>query len=124
MILEEEALGMRDAAFFAERFMDDWERIAVAAEGERLLGFSQVTDGHIDMLFVDPAHARSGVGAALLAEAERNGASSLECFRDNAVARIFYERHGWHMAEEYARPFLGRDRAFVLYRKSSDGQPR
>lgn len=123
-ILEEEVLGMRDAAFFAERFIDDWERMAVAAEGEWLLGFSLVTEGHVDMLFVDPAHVRAGVGAALLAEAERNGASSLECFRDNAAARTFYERHGWRGAEEYVRPFLGRDRAFVLYRKSSDGQPR
>ena len=86
-------------------------------DGEACLGFSLVTDGHIDMLFVDPAVSRRGVGAALLRDAERKGARSLECFRDNAGARAFYEHHGWRVAEEYERPFLGRDRPFVLYRR-------
>lgn len=122
-ILEEEALAIRHAGFFRERFVSGWELITVAADGERLLGFAQVTDGHIDMLFVAPDVVRRGVGAALLQHAERNGATSLECFRDNAGARAFYERHGWRAADAYTRPFLGRDRAFVLYRKRAPTQP-
>jgi putative acetyltransferase len=123
-ILEEEALAMRPAGFFAEHFSERWDRMMVAADGERALGFTLVTEGHIDMLFVDPLMARSGIGTALLEDAERHGAASLECFRDNAAARAFYERHGWQVAEAYSRPFLGRDRAFVLYRKNGVETPR
>ena len=116
-ILEEEVLSTRSSGFFQGHFSDRWERMSVAQDGEACLGFSLVTDGHIDMLFVDPAVARRGAGVALLRDAERKGARSLECFRDNAAARAFYEHHGWRVAEEYERPFLGRNRPFVHYRR-------
>jgi putative acetyltransferase len=82
-----------------------------------VIGFAVMTDGHIDMMFVDPAAHRTGAGRALLADAETHGARSLECFRANTAARRFYEAHSWRLARAYARPFAGREREFVFYEK-------
>ncbi|WP_414474292.1 GNAT family N-acetyltransferase [Microvirga sp. M2] len=116
-ILEPEALANRDAALFAERFASSWRRMLVAVQRDEPIGFLLMTDGHIDMLFMDPDASGRGGGARLLAEAETRGAKSLECFRDNHGARRFYERHGWRVTREYERDFAGRNRSFVFYEK-------
>jgi putative acetyltransferase len=90
----------------------------VALSGQTPLGFLLMTDGHIDMLFMDPDAGGRGGGALLMQRAETLGAKSLECFRDNHGARRFYERHGWRVEREYEREFAGRSRSFVLYEKS------
>ena len=117
-ILEADVLAGRNAAFFAGRFAASWERMLVAVLDEALIGFLLVTDGHIDMLFMDPDASGRGGGALLLREAEARGAKSLESFRDNHRARRFYERHGWLVTREYEREFAGRSRSFVVYGKS------
>ncbi|UVF20206.1 GNAT family N-acetyltransferase [Microvirga terrae] len=116
-ILEEEVLAGRDVAFFAERFSASWERMLVALSGEMPVGFLLMTDGHIDMLFMDPGAGGRGGGALLLREAEVQGAKSLECFRDNHSAQRFYERHGWQVTRAYDREFAGRSRSFAFYEK-------
>jgi putative acetyltransferase len=116
-ILEKEVLASRDTAFFNERFSAVWQHMLVACSPESLTGFLLMTDSHIDMLFMDPEKSGKGGGALLLQEAERLGAKSLECFRDNQGARRFYERQGWRVAREYERDFAGRSRRFVFYAK-------
>ncbi len=116
-ILEPEVLASRDAGFFAGRFRESWPRMRVAIRGERTIGFSLVTENHLDMLFVAPDAAGTGAGRALLRQVEAEGAVTLECFRDNGPARAFYERHGWRAVRSYERDFLGRARPFVLYGK-------
>ena len=116
-ILEQEFLESRDAALFIERFSSSWERILVVVQQGEIAGFLLMTDGHIDMLFMDPNASGQGGGARLLEEAEIRGAKSLECFRDNDGARRFYERHGWRVTREYEREFAGRSRSFVYYEK-------
>ena len=116
-ILEPEVLAGRDAAFFAARFASSWEHMLVALAHEEPMGFLLMTDGHIDMLFMDPRASGQGGGALLLKQAEALGARSLECFRDNHGARRFYERQGWQVSREYDRAFAGRERSFVLYAK-------
>jgi putative acetyltransferase len=116
-ILEDHVLQGRDASFFAERFATSWERMLVAVSGEHPVGFLLMTEGHIDMLFMDPAASGRGGGALLLREAEVRGARTLECFRDNHGARRFYERHGWHVERAYDREFAGRSRSFIFYAK-------
>ena len=115
--LEPEVLAGRDAAFFAARFASSWEHMLVALAHEEPMGFLLMTDGHIDMLFMDPRASGQGGGALLLKQAEALGARSLECFRDNHGARRFYERQGWQVSREYDRAFAGRERSFVLYAK-------
>ena len=116
-ILEEEVLTRRDAAFFAMRFAETWDRLVVAEDEGNPIGFLLVTDNHIDMLFVDPPAIGMGAGSRLLQFAEQNGARTLECFRHNHAARRFYERHGWRLEREYDRDFAGRSRSFVFYMK-------
>jgi putative acetyltransferase len=120
-ILEPDVLAARDAAFFAGRFCDSLSRMRVAEAAGRVVGFTLVADGHIDMLFVDPERAGSGAGSALLAQAEVEGARTLECFRDNHAARQFYESRGWRPMREYEREFLGRRRPFVFYERTRRG---
>lgn len=114
-ILEPETLATRDAVFFAERFRSSWERVLLAEKNSKVIGFLLMTDGHIDMLFMDPDASGQGGGARLLEAAKEQGAKSLECFRDNHGARRFYERHGWRIAREYDREFAGQNRSFVFY---------
>jgi GNAT superfamily N-acetyltransferase len=57
-------------------------------------------DGELYAIYVEPALIGSGVGRALLDHGERELARSyraavLWVFEPNAVARRFYERHGW-----------------------------
>ncbi len=116
-ILGDEGLALRDVAFFEERFGREWPLLMLAEGDNTILGFHQVSDGLLHMLFLDPHRRGQGVGAALLADAEARGAVELECFRDNGPARRFYERHGWQLDSASEREFAGAVRAFVTYRK-------
>lgn len=120
-ILEPEVLASRTAARFSERFAREWTAMWVAEAEGRVLGFAEMRGRHIDMLFVDPAAQRQGAGRALLAALEAAGAATLECFRDNAGARAFYEHAGWRLARGYARELEGRRRDFVWYEKPARG---
>lgn len=117
-ILEPAILAARDATSFADRFAEWWPATSVAEQDGRVLGFAKVTGAHLDMLFVDPAAQNTGAGSALLAHVETKGVRTLECFRDNAPARRFYERKGWRLTRAYEREFLGRMRAFVFYERN------
>ncbi|MSP48860.1 MAG: GNAT family N-acetyltransferase [Alphaproteobacteria bacterium] len=118
-IMSPVSLAQRPRAFFAERFTQQWPEVVVALTDERIVGFSLVRQGHIDMLFVDPAAQARGIGKTLLAEAEANGATTLECFRNNRQARDFYEKHGWRLTSSLRRGFCGEDYDFVIYAKTA-----
>jgi ribosomal protein S18 acetylase RimI-like enzyme len=72
----------------------------VAEEGSAVVGYASVTDGRLTTLSVDPVAQGAGVGTALLGEAERAGARSLQVFEANGHARHFYEDRGWRLAGE------------------------
>jgi putative acetyltransferase len=116
-ILEADVLAGRDPAFFADRFAASLDRMLLAEKGGAPLGFSLVTNGHLDMLFVDPAAQGTGAGSALMDVCEGEGIRTLECFAANAPARAFYERRGWRLREAYERDFAGALRSFVLYER-------
>ena len=107
----------RDAAFFAERFARAGNACWSSLAHEEPIGFLLMTDGHIDMLFMDPRCRRQRRRFASPGRGGGRGAKSLECFRDNHGARRFYERHGWRMTREYERDFAGKSRSFVFYEK-------
>ena len=118
-IMSAAALAQRPLPFFVGRFAEQWPHVTVATEAERIVGFSMVRQGHIDMLFVDPATQARGIGKALLASAEAAGARSLECFRDNREARAFYEAHGWTLNQSLRRTFCGEEYDFVTYARKA-----
>jgi len=101
-------------------------RVMVAARGGSIVGFATIVthegdDAELEGLFVEPAHWREGIGAALLEaitrEAAAWGANRLHVLA-NAEALAFYERHGFErlgerrtelgpMAVLMARPVAG-----------------
>jgi putative acetyltransferase len=117
VILPAGALAERSPAHFRARFASCWEHMAAAERDGRIVAFSLVTDGHIDMLFVDPRELGKGAGIALLRAAERAGARTLECFADNAPARAFYEHAGWRLTKSYEREFAGQAMRFGLFER-------
>jgi putative acetyltransferase len=90
----------------------DWsvERAAVqtvvAAEGDEVLGFSDLVDGRLlDMLYVDPAAGRRGIATALLDHilslAHDDGATEIETYA-SLTARPLFERHDFAVIEQRA----------------------
>jgi GNAT superfamily N-acetyltransferase len=80
----------------------EWTWTQAAFDADALAGFIALRDKHVDQLFIDPTHQRSGVGSALLIRALKSapGRTTLHVFEANQNARAFYEKHG----------FLERDR--------------
>jgi putative acetyltransferase len=88
------------AAWDAERAS---AQTLVAAEGDQVLGFSDLVDGGLlDMLYVDPSAGRRGIATALLTEiaslARAAGASEIETYA-SLTARPIFERHGFVVIE-------------------------
>jgi len=81
------------------------ERFVIVAEAEsEILGFGALdTDrGRVRAVYVRPAHARKGIGSAILraliSEAKRLGLGQLHCHA-SLNAREFYERRGFKPGE-------------------------
>ena len=106
------------------------ELVLVATEGNAVLGFAWVIvtraldrAAYLRLLLVSEEHQSRGIGAALLARAEREARASgcrhfvLLVTRTNRRARSFYERHGYsHVGDlaGFVRPGI----AESLYLKS------
>ncbi|KAB8293540.1 acetyltransferase, GNAT family [Bifidobacterium avesanii] len=80
--------------------VDTWVAVS-AGGGDAVVGFIDVDgSGYIDMLFMDPAHARQGVASALLGEVERHaaewGIAGLSVHA-SITARPFFERYGFRV---------------------------
>ena len=76
----------------------------VAEVGGRVVGFTDLDGtGHVDMLYVDPSAARSGVATALLEHvveaARRRGLRELTTDA-SITARPVFERHGFVVVAE------------------------
>jgi len=91
-----------------------WREFRVAAVEGRITGLCHVDDAYIAALHVDPKHQGRGIGAALLADAERRVArwhpvARLEVLAFNQRAYGFYLDHGWteqgrYPASEFGAP--------------------
>ena len=91
---EEDRLFFRERVFAACQV---WGYI----DAKELIGIIAFRDGWIDQLYVLPSAQRRGIGAALLALAQSRFPSlNLWTFQRNAVARRFYEKHGFTLVEE------------------------
>lgn len=76
----------------------------VAEVSNELAGFiSYEQNGHIDLLYVSPRHARQGIASELYSQAEAAliAGGAAELFAEaSMVARPFFERSGFHVTEE------------------------
>ena len=102
-------IRLKEFVWEKEVCMDDFKK---STEGERILaglvdgaiaGFISVwePDLFVHNLFVCKQYRRTGLGAALIAEANRKYGSplSLKCMKDNKNALTFYEKNGWKIRE-------------------------
>ena len=71
--------------------------VRMALLNDELVGFIAATKQSITHLYVRVGHHHSGIGTQLLAwaKAQSNGRLWLFAFARNAVARAFYEKHGF-----------------------------
>jgi len=85
--------------------------LSAAEVDGRTVGFCGVLDESLEMLFVDPAHHRNGVGAALLHHAITNHhVTRVDVNEQNTSALRFYEHHGFEIVrrsptDEAGRPY-------------------
>ncbi|KFI52526.1 GNAT family N-acetyltransferase [Bifidobacterium callitrichos] len=104
--------------------VDTWVVVPEADDGT-LAGFIDVdANGYINMLYVDPDHARQGAALTLLAEVERHaaehGMTSLSVHA-SITARPFFEHHGFRVMQ-VRHPSIG-SVSFVNYRMVKTGIP-
>lgn len=102
--------AQRRAWIGAEPDLEQWNKrflrgqTLIAEQDGAIAGFIVYEpDGHIDMLFTDPAFARRGVAALLYGQAERSLAAAgiNELFTEaSLVARPFFEKQGFRVTEE------------------------
>lgn len=89
---------LEEQAALAERVAsgDLWVAVSEADGASTVRGFADLEDRWLRSLYVDPDHAGTGVGSALLelAKALRPGGFGLWVAADNQAARDFYRRRG------------------------------
>lgn len=96
------ALARYESARPVETYVDACvERFRVAERGGVVVGMYHLEDGHLHAIHVDSWAIGSGVGSALMDEAEGAGALRLEVRAFNVKARDFYLRRGWMEMDEY-----------------------
>lgn len=99
-----------DAAAWAARLQDNWVRVAVDEAGE-IVGFGGILmPGQIDLLFVDPAANRQGVGSLILEDllelAAAMGAKKVSAMASE-LSKPFFEKHGFRLVESGAHERCG-----------------
>ena len=91
-------VGSSDQVRASVRALDlaDGRELWVAERDGAVVGVAELKDDWLDDVYVHPAHARTGVGSALLdcVKALRPGGFSLWCFVSNQPARAFYAAAG------------------------------
>ncbi|MDA0339370.1 MAG: GNAT family N-acetyltransferase [Proteobacteria bacterium] len=76
---------------------DTW----LVEQDEAVIGFIALIGNEVGAIFLDPAFHGTGAGKALMDKAvDLNGALEVEVFRDNAVGRKFYDKHGFKVLSE------------------------
>lgn len=80
---------------------DEWPAMTVAEKNGVIAGVVTVTGNEVGLLWVGPAHRKSGIGGALMEHAEHAIAAEgftevcLNCFSDNGRAMDFYRIRGF-----------------------------
>jgi len=105
--------------------------VVVARAGELIAGFAIMRygdeDAHLDLLGVDPAYRRAGVGRRLVDWVENAGlvagisAVFLEVRELNGAAQAFYARLGYRQLGRVARYYQGRESAVRMGRELGCG---
>lgn len=102
-------VGIADADLAAWSNARNSAHTVVAVEGDQVVGFTDLVDGALDMLYVDPSVGGRGVGTALvdaiLNLARERGIDAVETYA-SLTARALFERHGFVVVEQRS-PVVG-----------------
>ncbi|WP_152657800.1 GNAT family N-acetyltransferase [Oceanobacillus sp. CFH 90083] len=91
-------------AYFPQLDMKMWY------QDERLLGFSGVNDGQLEMLFLDPEQTGKGYGSSILKHLiKKDSVKSVDVNKDNQAAAAFYLKNGFQIISESKHDGQGRD---------------
>jgi ribosomal protein S18 acetylase RimI-like enzyme len=95
---------------FAEHVLPDHD-VRVAFLERRMVGFVAASAESVNQLYVRKGLHRRGIGTRMLewAKDQSGGSLWLYTFERNAVARAFYERHGFTIAARGHEPFWDLD---------------
>jgi ribosomal protein S18 acetylase RimI-like enzyme len=89
------AMSVADKVSEWQELLGQGGTVWVAEVEGAVVGFTSVDGEHLTSLYVDPIAQGAGVGTALLAEAQRAGARTLDVLADSDQARTFYAARGW-----------------------------
>ncbi|MDE2578784.1 MAG: GNAT family N-acetyltransferase [Hyphomicrobiales bacterium] len=108
-----------DLAAFAQRLAG--ALTLVAMQDHKIAGFASLHDGKIDMLYVDPEHARRGVASALVDALEKlgraRGAKTIETDASD-TARDFFAARGYQAQQRNTIALEGEWLANTTMKKS------
>jgi ribosomal protein S18 acetylase RimI-like enzyme len=110
----------REPAWYASY----WAMMTVAEFDGKIVGLVQPKDAEVNGLWVHPSAQGRGLGACLLAEAERQIASAghhtswLKCSAFNPRAQSFYSRYGYRVTRRVVEPFAGIDEEMLVFEKA------
>ena len=91
----------------------DWLSAWLAVSGEEIVGVTMTREEWVSDLWVRCDRRRSGIGAELLAHAEReirgrgHGILRLRVVKSNTRAVDFYRSHGWRVHREFSHEKFG-----------------
>jgi putative acetyltransferase len=121
--LADEAVDAFLGSGAADRYVEESiDRCSVILLDGQVVGYAVCHENVIDLMMIDQASHRQGLGTALLEHAEaiffqRYGELMLESFEGNENANAFYRRNGWL---ELGKRFDGTSGVNkILFRKSA-----
>jgi ribosomal protein S18 acetylase RimI-like enzyme len=91
----------------------NWSSASLAISGEEIVGVTMTQDEWVSDLWVRADSRRTGIGAKLLAHAEREILSRghdvmrLRVVKSNTRAVHFYESRGWRVSREFPHEKFG-----------------
>ena len=102
-----EFLKEEDISFFKHLilniYLNSVELRCVRSESGEIYGFSGVSEGNLEMLFVHPGQMGRGIGKALLIHAiELQQVTNVEVNEQNPKAMEFYGRNGFTIVSDSA----------------------
>ena len=133
-IMDDDFLDSLSAARRYEIEIRRYQKYAVAADGNEILGYAwseeiddAAADCEIVALYVRYAKRKSGIGRALMQHAMDNFRKAgkktmiVWCLKENHESRIFYEKMGGQAYKEGTHQWGGREYDMIAYLYSLDG---
>ena len=116
-LAEQDILSLRP--LILEHYFDAVELFCVRGPEGKILGFSGVAEGNLEMLFIDPDNRGQGIGTALCRHAvDSLGVTRVDVNEQNPQALGFYEHFGFKIIDR--SPLDGQGNPFPLLHLTLD----